>query len=72
MAEKKLKEIRAELRQKTIEELNQELEINLKDQFVFRMQRTTGQLKKPAEMKKTRLNIARIKTVLNEMQNSGK
>jgi large subunit ribosomal protein L29 len=62
----------SELREKTVEELNQELENNLKDQFVFRMQRATGQLQKPAEMKKTRLNIARIKTVLNEMQNSGK
>jgi large subunit ribosomal protein L29 len=62
----------SELRQKTIEELNQELENNLRDQFIFRMQRATSQLRKPAEMKKTRLNIARIKTVLNEMQNSGK
>ncbi len=62
----------SELREKTIEELNQELENSLRDQFVFRMQRATGQLKRPSEMKKTRLKIARIKTVLNEMQNSGK
>jgi large subunit ribosomal protein L29 len=62
----------SELREKTVDELNQELENNLRDQFVFRMQRATGQLKKPSEMKKTRLNIARIKTILNEMQNSGK
>ncbi len=61
-----------ELREKTIKELNQELENSLRDQFVFRMQRATGQLKRPSEMKKTRLQIARIKTVLNEMQNSGK
>jgi large subunit ribosomal protein L29 len=36
------------------------------------MQRATAQLKKPSEMKKTRLQIARIKTILNEKQNSGK
>ncbi|MCK5896083.1 MAG: 50S ribosomal protein L29 [Cocleimonas sp.] len=61
-----------ELREKTIDELDQELENNLRDQFVFRMQRATGQLKKPSEMKKTRLQIARIKTILNEKKNSGK
>jgi large subunit ribosomal protein L29 len=62
----------SELREKTVDELNQELENNLRDQFVFRMQRATAQLKKPSEMKKTRLQIARIKTILNEKQNSGK
>jgi large subunit ribosomal protein L29 len=62
----------SELREKTVDELQQELENSLRDQFVFRMQRATGQLKRPSEMKKTRLQIARIKTVLNEMQNSGK
>jgi len=61
----------SELRGKTVDELQQELENSLRDQFVFRMQRATGQLKRPSEMKKTRLQIARIKTILNEMQNSG-
>ena len=68
----KVTKLREELRQKTVEELKQELENNLKDQFVFRMQRATGQLKRPSEMKKTRLQIARIKTVLNEMKSAGK
>jgi len=62
----------SELRKKTVEELNQELENSLRDHFIFRMQRATGQLKRPSEMKKARLQIARIKTVLNEMQNSSK
>jgi large subunit ribosomal protein L29 len=61
----------SELREKTVDELQQELENSLRDQFVFRMQRATGQLKRPSEMKKTRLQIARIKTILNELQNSG-
>ncbi len=60
-----------ELREKTIEELNSELVESLKEQFVFRMQRSTGQLKRPSEMKKVRRKIARIKTVLNEMKTSG-
>lgn len=62
----------SELREKSIEELNSELVANLREQFVFRMQRSTGQLKRPSEMKKVRHHIARIKTVLNEMKTAGK
>ncbi len=60
-----------ELREKTIEELNNELIDSLREQFAFRMQRSTGQLKRPSEMKKVRRKIARIKTILNEMKASG-
>jgi len=35
----------SELRQKTVDELSTELLESLKEQFVFRMQRSTGQLK---------------------------
>ncbi len=62
----------SELREKSVEELNSELVDSLREQFVFRMQRATGQLKRPSEMKKVRRQIARIKTVLNEMKTSGK
>ena len=62
----------SELREKSIEELNSELVNSLKEQFVFRMQRSTGQLKRPSEMKRVRHQIARIKTILNEMKTSGK
>ena len=62
----------SELREKSIEELNSELVNSLREQFVFRMQRSTGQLKRPSEMKKVRHQIARIKTILNEMKTSGK
>jgi large subunit ribosomal protein L29 len=64
----------SELRQKNTEELSTELLDSLKEQFVFRMQRSTGQLTRPSEMKKVRRKIARIKTVINEMQatDSGK
>ena len=58
----------SELRQKTEDDLGSELLENLKEQFVLRMQRSTGQLSRPSDMKKVRRNIARIKTVMNEMQ----
>ena len=61
----------SELRQKNTDELSAELLESLKEQFVFRMQRATGQLTRPSEMKKVRRKIARIKTVNNEMQSIG-
>ena len=61
----------SELRQKTTDELSTELLESLKEQFVFRMQRATGQLTRPSEMKKVRRKIARIKTIINEMQSTG-
>lgn len=57
-----------ELRKKTKEDLDAELIQNLKEQFVLRMQRSSGQLSRPSDMKKVRRNIARIKTVMNETQ----
>ena len=61
----------SELRQKNTDELSVELLESLKEQFVFRMQRATGQLTRPSEMKKVRRKIARIKTVINEMKSTG-
>lgn len=61
----------SELRQKSADELLTELLESLKEQFVFRMQRATGQLTRPSEMKRVRRKIARIKTVINETQSTG-
>ena len=55
-----------ELRDKTNEELQSLLTEELRSQFNLRMRKGTGQLDKPSEIKKTRRNIARIYTVLNE------
>ena len=55
-----------ELRDKTNEELQTLLLEELRSQFNLRMRKGTGQLDKPSEIKKTRRNIARINTVLNE------
>lgn len=56
----------AELREKTTEDLNKELLDLLREQFNLRMQRGSGQLSRPSDMKRVRRDIARIKTVLTE------
>jgi large subunit ribosomal protein L29 len=60
----------SELRQKTTEDLSKELLESLKEQFVFRMQRSSGQLIRHSEMRKVRRKIARIKTIMNEMKST--
>lgn len=55
-----------ELSQKTVDELNDSLLKELKEQFNLRMQKSTGQLNQTHLMKQTRRNIARIKTVLKQ------
>jgi large subunit ribosomal protein L29 len=55
-----------ELREKNTDELNNELIELRRAQFSLRMQAATQQLNNPDQMKKTRRDIARIKTVLAE------
>lgn len=56
----------AELKDKSVEELNSELLELLREQFNLRMQHTTGQLEKSDQLKKVRRNIARVKTILTQ------
>jgi len=56
-----------ELRSKSQNELQQELDELLKEQFNLRMQKGTGQLNSPARFKAVRRDIARVKTVITEM-----
>lgn len=56
----------SELREKSMAELQNELLERRKEQFNLRMQKATGQLARPDQMKKVRRDIARIKTVQNE------
>ncbi|PCS22167.1 50S ribosomal protein L29 [Candidatus Enterovibrio escicola] len=58
-----------ELREKSIEQLNEELLGLLREQFTLRMQAATGQLKQTHTIKAVRRDIARIKTVLNQKGN---
>ena len=57
-----------ELREKSQDELKTTLDELLKEQFNLRMQRGTGQLSRPSRMKEVRKDIARVKTLMNEMQ----
>jgi len=57
----------SELRQQTKQELNSKLLELSREQFNLRMQKATGQLARPDQVKKVRRDIARIHTVLNEM-----
>lgn len=57
----------SELRQMTKEELGTKLVELSREQFNLRMQKGTGQLSKPDQVKKVKRDIARIHTVLNEM-----
>ncbi|MCW8956897.1 MAG: 50S ribosomal protein L29 [Gammaproteobacteria bacterium] len=60
-----------EYKDKSEAELNEEL-LNLrKEQFNLRMQQGAGEMSKPHLFKVARRNIARIKTILTEKQNSG-
>ena len=56
----------AELRGKTISELKLELHNLLRERFNLNMQKGTGQLARPDQVKKVRRDIARINTVLTE------
>jgi large subunit ribosomal protein L29 len=61
----------SELRDKSLDELNKELMEKLKEQFNLRMQNGTGQLARHHVIKEVRRDIARIKTVMNEMRKAG-
>jgi large subunit ribosomal protein L29 len=56
----------SELRAKSGEELQKELSELLKAQFSLRMQAATQQLSNTSQMKKTRRDIARARTLLRE------
>lgn len=56
----------AELRKKTSTELNEELLGLLRELFNLRMQKGSGQLAQNHQLKGTRRDIARIKTVLRD------
>ena len=55
-----------ELRAKSVDELEKELKELSREAFNLRMQKGTGQLSRPNQVRETRRNIARVKTILNE------
>ena len=56
----------SELRGKTGEELQKELEGLLRAQFGLRMQVATQQLSNTSQLKKVRRDIARVRTIMKE------
>jgi len=57
-----------ELREKSVEDLNQELGNQQRQQFALRMAQATGQLAQNSKIGVVRKNIARIKTILTEKE----
>lgn len=58
----------AKLRSMTEEQLGDELLKLRREQFNLRMQQASGRLSRPHEHGRVRKDIARVKTVLNELQ----
>ena len=58
----------SELREKSVEELGQQLNALLEEQFRLRTRKATGQLTQTHLLKTNQRDIARIKTVLNEQK----
>ena len=58
----------ADLRKKSIDALNAELVELRREQFNLRMQHATGELTHNHEHGRVRKDIARVKTVLSELQ----
>lgn len=55
-----------ELRDKSAQQLNEQLLSLLRDQFNLRMQKATGQLGQSHLLLQVKRDIARVKTVLNQ------
>ena len=58
-----------ELREKTLEELQEDLVSLYRDQFNYRMQNSSGQLGEIHLIGSIRKDIARVKTIITEKKN---
>jgi large subunit ribosomal protein L29 len=61
-----------EIKAKSVAELEKELGEMKDEQFRLKFKKTIGQLEQTANLKKTKQNIARIKTVLRQKELEGK
>jgi len=55
-----------ELREKTMDQLNETLEALKKEGFNLRFQQATGQVENTTQMRRARRDVARVKTIINE------
>ena len=60
-----------ELKEMTMEELDQQLVEIKKEQFNLKLQQVSGQLENPARIKELRRSVARIKTIQNAKKVEG-
>lgn len=58
----------SEMRERTIEELNDEIVVSRKKLFELRMNLSLQKLENTSEIAKTRSQIAKLKTVIREKQ----
>jgi large subunit ribosomal protein L29 len=56
----------SELREKTVDDLNRELDALYRERFNLRMQKGLGKLARPHLFKRVKRTIAQIKTILKE------
>jgi large subunit ribosomal protein L29 len=61
----------ADIRAKTDDELDEQLDLLGKEMFNLRFQRANGQLENTARVRQARRDIARIKTIVGERRRSG-
>lgn len=55
-----------EIKEMTMDELDQQLRDIKKEQFNLQLQQVSGQLENPARMKELRRTVARIKTIQHQ------
>ncbi len=58
----------SELRKKSVQELNTELNSLKEELFKLRFQHATNQLSNPMKLKSVKRDIARVKTVIKELE----
>jgi large subunit ribosomal protein L29 len=61
----------SEMREKSVAELNEQLNTLYRDQFNIRMQKSTGQLAQTHLTGNIKKDIARVKTIITEKQKVG-
>jgi LSU ribosomal protein L29P len=66
----KTKEYLDELKAKSVDELNVDLDAAKKELFNLRFQNATNQLENTSRIKEVRRNIARIQTLITEKANA--
>ena len=62
----------SEFREKTVDELNNELTSLKEELFHLRFQNAINQLENPMRIKAVKKDIARVKTVIRQLEMSGK